>query len=76
MMIILSLTEESGRKFSMIEVSYVESEGEPGTIERTEERMGGRLSSGVIMAGGMGSPILRGEVGLPHPIWGGSSGIE
>ena len=27
-------------------------------------------------AGGGGSPILRGEVGLPHPIWGGSSGIE
>ena len=99
----------------MIEVSYVESEGEPGRIARTEERMGGRLSSGVIKAGGMGevwqevvglshpergdygslpsnlgrveelswqeaggggSPILRGEVGLPHPIWGGSSGIE
>ena len=32
MMIILSPTEESGGKFSMIEVSYVESEGEPGTI--------------------------------------------
>ena len=54
-MIILSPMEVSGRKFSMIEVSYVESEGEPGRIARTEERMGGRLSSGVIKAGGGGS---------------------
>ena len=65
MMITLSPTEESERKFSMIEVSYVESEGEPGRIARTEERMGGRLSSGVIKAGGMGGGMAGGGGSLP-----------
>ena len=49
----------------MIEVSYVESEGEPGTIARTEERMGGRLSSGVIKAGGIGGGMAGGGGSLP-----------
>ena len=77
MMIILSLTDESGRKFSMIEVSYVESEGEPGTIGQDRGKDGrealirsyqGRRYGGRWWV----SPILRGEtMGLSHPIWGG-----